>query len=110
MNSLIRNSLAAVALASIALTSQAATITGAISLAGSVIPTGGNIDTATSFSSLGPAVATTTSGSFTTATSGIVTYPPVAGASLFTMTPFGYGTSGAPLLSPGPIQVWTTTN
>jgi len=108
MKSLVRNCLVTLALAGLALTARAVPITGAISLAGSFTPTGGDINTATSFQSLGPAFATSVSGSFLTS-SNIVTFPS-AGASLFSMTPFGYGTSGSPNLTPGPLQVWTTTN
>lgn len=109
MKNIIRKSLAALALAGLALTAQAVPISGAISLAGTFTPTGGDINTATSFATLGPAFATSTSGNFNVGTSGIVTFPN-AGASSFTMTAFSYGTTAAPLLAPNPIQVWTTTN
>ncbi|MEO6568493.1 MAG: hypothetical protein ABIO94_06985 [Opitutaceae bacterium] len=109
MKNYIRYSFAALALASFAIPFHAAPITGAISLAGAVTPTGGNLNTATSFSTLGPGFATSTAGDFNTATSGIVTSS-FFGASTFAMTPFGFGTTATPALSGGPLVVWTTTN
>jgi hypothetical protein len=109
MKNIVRSSIAAISLG-LAASAFAAPITGAISLAGAFTPTGGNINTATSFSSLGPAVATSTVGSFALAVSGINTILDAGADSSFAMTPFSYGTTAAPLLSPSPVLVWTTTN
>lgn len=102
MKNLIRNSIAALAVASFALVANAVPITGAISIAGAATPLGGDFNTATGFATLGPASAISTSGNFTQV--------PLF-ANNITMFAFDYGTTGSPALTPpGGLVVWTTLN
>jgi len=110
MKNVVHTTLATLVFAALALSAHAVQITGTISLVGNVVPAGNDVNTATSFTTLGPALANQTSGSFLTATSGINTILQAGADSTFAMTPFAFGTSAAPALAPSPVQVWTTTN
>ena len=109
MKNIIRKSLATFAVACLAVSANAALISGSISIAGAAtFGVGGNINTATGFTTLGPAFVTSASGNFLTS-SNIILFP-AAGTSILTMTPFNYGTSLTPALSGNTNPTWTTTN
>jgi hypothetical protein len=102
MKTIIRNSLATLAVACLAINAHAALITGAISIAGGATYAGGNINTATAFTTLGPAIVTSYSGTFASS-SNIVLF-----STSLTMNAFGYGTSATPAYVAGSTPTWTT--